>query len=46
MITPWPQRPDGGPWRRLLRISAAAHNDREQMERLAEALPVVLGTLG
>jgi len=45
MITPWPQRPDGGPWQRLLRISAAAHNDHDQMARLAAALPAVLGAL-
>jgi isopenicillin-N epimerase len=42
MITPWPQRPDGGPWQRFLRISAAAHNDLDQMERLAAALPASL----
>lgn len=42
MVTPWPQRPDGGPWRRLARISAAAYNDLEQFERLAAALPGAL----
>jgi isopenicillin-N epimerase len=42
MVTPWPQRPDGGPWRRLIRISAAAYNDLEQFARLAEALPAAL----
>ena len=41
MVTPWPQRPDGGPWRRLVRISAAAYNDLEQYRRLASALPAV-----
>jgi isopenicillin-N epimerase len=38
MVTPWPQRPEGGPWRRLIRISAALHNDLGQYERLAAAL--------
>ena len=39
MLTPWPQRPGAGPWRRLLRISAAAYNDLAQYEALAAALP-------
>ena len=42
MVTPWPQRPDGGPWRRLIRISAAPHNDLDQFDRLASALLEVL----
>jgi len=46
VTTPWPQRPDGGPWQRLLRLSAAAYNDVEDYERLAAALPRVLATAG
>jgi isopenicillin-N epimerase len=42
MVTPWPQRPDDGPWRRLIRISAALHNDLDQYQRLASALLEVL----
>jgi isopenicillin-N epimerase len=42
MVTPWPQRPDGAPWRRLVRISAAAYNDIGQFERLAAALPTAV----
>lgn len=42
MVTPWPQRPDGGTWRRLLRISAAAYNDAAQYRRLADHLPGAL----
>ena len=42
MITPWPQRPDSGPWRRLVRISAAAYNDLGQFQRLAAALPAAM----
>ena len=34
----WPQRPDGRPWRHLVRVSAAAYNDRVQMEHLAGAV--------
>jgi isopenicillin-N epimerase len=42
MVTPWPQRPDGRPWRRLVRISAAAYNDTEQYARLASVLPAIV----
>ena len=42
MVTPWPPRPDGGPWRRLVRISAAAYNEIGQFERLAAALPAAV----
>ena len=38
MVTPWPQRPDGGPWRRLVRISVAAYNELPQFERLANVV--------
>lgn len=41
-ITPWPTRPDSGPWRRLIRLSAALYNDRAEFERLATVLPGVL----
>jgi isopenicillin-N epimerase len=42
MITPWPQRPEAGAWRRVLRLSAAAYNDLAQFERLAAVLPGVV----
>jgi isopenicillin-N epimerase len=41
MTTPWPQRPNGGPWRRLLRISAAPYNDIGDYRRLAAVIPGV-----
>jgi isopenicillin-N epimerase len=41
MVTPWPQRPTRR-WRRLIRVSCAAYNDRADMERLAEQLPAAL----
>jgi isopenicillin-N epimerase len=42
VVAPWPQRPDGRAWRRLIRVSAAAYNDRDQMERLAALLREIL----
>jgi hypothetical protein len=42
MVTPWPQRPEGERWRRIVRVSAAPYNDRSQMERLATTLAAVL----
>ena len=42
MVTPWPQRPEGRRWRRLLRISVAAYNDLDQLSRLADALRLIL----
>lgn len=38
MVTPWPQRPEPGSWRRLVRFSVAAYNDLAQLERLASAV--------
>ena len=37
-IARWPRRADGGPSRRLVRVSAAAYNDIDDMRALAEAL--------
>jgi isopenicillin-N epimerase len=42
MVTPWPQRPTGAPWRRLVRISAAAYNDLAHYQRLAAAIREVV----
>jgi isopenicillin-N epimerase len=42
MVTPWPQRPEGGRWRRLVRVSAAAYNDVSEMRFLADTLAGIL----
>jgi isopenicillin-N epimerase len=42
VVAPWPPRPEGQAWQRLIRVSAAAYNDRDQMERLAAALRELL----
>jgi isopenicillin-N epimerase len=42
MVAPWPQRPEGGPWRRVIRVSAAAYVAIEDIERLAGAIPGAL----
>lgn len=38
VVTPWLRRADGGPSRHLVRVSAAAYNDIDDMRALAEAL--------
>jgi isopenicillin-N epimerase len=45
MVAPWPQRPDGGRWRRVIRVSAAAYVALEDIECLARALPGALAGL-
>jgi isopenicillin-N epimerase len=45
MITPWPQRPAGLAWRRLVRLSAAPYNDIDDYRRLATALPEAMANL-
>lgn len=45
MVAPWPMRPDGGPWRRVIRVSAAAYVAAEDIERLAHAVPAALADL-
>jgi isopenicillin-N epimerase len=45
MITPWPQRPAGLAWRRLVRISAAPYNSLEDYQLLARVLPEVMASL-
>jgi isopenicillin-N epimerase len=42
-IGPWPQRPDGEPWRRLVRISAAPYVALSDLELLAGVLPDIIG---
>jgi isopenicillin-N epimerase len=39
-ISPWPPRPDGRPWRRLVRVSCAPYVGLDDIEALAAALPV------
>jgi isopenicillin-N epimerase len=41
-ISPWPQQPDGHPWRRLVRVSCAPYVGLDDIEALAAALPAVL----
>lgn len=43
-VSPWPQRPRGAPWRRLLRVSAAPYNAGDDVVRLRDALGVALAT--
>ena len=45
VVTPWPQRPQGGAWQRLVRVSCAAYNDLAQMERLAAVLPEAIASV-
>jgi isopenicillin-N epimerase len=45
MITPWPQRPAGLAWRRLVRLSAAPYNDIDDYRLLATALPEAMANL-
>jgi isopenicillin-N epimerase len=45
MITPWPQRPAGLTWRRLVRLSAAPYNDLEDYRLLARVLPAAMASL-
>lgn len=44
-IAPWPRRPDGGQWRRIVRVSAAPYVALDDIERLARALPRALARL-
>ena len=44
-VAPWPQRPDAGPWRRVIRISAAPYVAIEDIARLATVLPSAIAGL-
>ena len=37
-ISPWPRSPDGGPWQRLVRVSAAPYVSLEDVQLLARVL--------
>jgi isopenicillin-N epimerase len=41
-VSPWPQQPDGHPWRRLVRVSCAPYVSINDIEALAAALPAAL----
>ena len=43
-VGPWPLRPDGEPWRRVVRISSAPYVSVSDLELLASILPGVIGT--
>ncbi len=43
-ISPWPEQPDGQPWRRLVRVSCAPYVGLDDVERLAATLPNMLVT--
>jgi len=43
-VGPWPQQPGDGPWRRLIRISAAPYVSQEDLVLLARVLPGVAGS--
>jgi isopenicillin-N epimerase len=45
MVAPWPMRPDGGAWRRVIRVSAAPYVAIEDFERLADAIPAAVAAL-
>ena len=45
MVAPWPMRPGRGPWRRVIRLSAAPYVADEDFERLAGALPAAMAAL-